>query len=92
MSTIVVDCAAVHSEGDLWAAYLDAAKPEGAELFGRNLDAFWDAVSAGGPGWPGECELRFVNTHTLAPLRGGGFLAARKQIAADSTFVPMVFE
>jgi ribonuclease inhibitor len=89
MKTVVIDCAGINSEAEFWTAYIDAVQPDGAEHFGRNLDAFWDAVS-GGPGWPGECELRFINTRALAPLRAGGFVAALERIAADSRFVTIV--
>ena len=91
MRTIVIDCGAVQSEADFWAAYVRAALPEGAGYFGRNLDAFWDGLN-GGPGWPGECALQFANTGHLAKFRDGRFVEALRDIAGRSTFVKVTFE
>jgi len=92
MKTIIVDCRDVDSVEKFWEVYLAAAKPEGASVFGCNLDAFWDAVSAGGPGWPGECELRFTNTDRVRDFRSGSFYAALKRIAEQCDSVKIVLE
>jgi RNAse (barnase) inhibitor barstar len=91
MRAVTIDCGDVHSEGDFWDRYVLAALPEGSGYFGHNLDAFWDGLN-GGPGWPGECELHFVNTHTLAKFRDGRFLSALRKIAGDSQFVRVVID
>jgi RNAse (barnase) inhibitor barstar len=91
VKTIVVDCSAVQSEADFWSAYLLSAVPEGAGYFGRNLDAFWDGLN-GGPGWPGECEVRFINTAHLKRLRDGAFIQALNDIASDSALVKVSIE
>jgi RNAse (barnase) inhibitor barstar len=92
MKTIIVDCTEVDSPEKFWEAYVTAANPEGAAYFGRNLDAFWDAVSAGGPGWPGECELKFTNTDGVKKLRGGSFYASLRRIADECKSVSIAFE
>ncbi len=87
MREIIIDCAGLTSTETFWRRYLDAAKPEDAALFGRNLDAFWDAIEGGGPGWPGEVRLVFLNTAQLAGLRtanGGSFLDALRRIADEA--------
>ncbi|WP_433931538.1 barstar family protein [Sorangium cellulosum] len=91
MSPVIVDCSAVQTEADFWSAYVRAAEPEGAVYFGRNLDAFWDGLN-GGPGWPGECELKFVNTQPLHRLRDGQVIRALRDIASRSTFVKVTLE
>ncbi|WP_438042119.1 barstar family protein [Sorangium sp. So ce128] len=91
MRSIVVDCGPVQTEADFWSAYVIAAEPEGAAYFGRNLDAFWDGLN-GGPGWPGECELKLVNTRSLDRLRDGQFVQALRDIASRSTFVKVTLE
>jgi RNAse (barnase) inhibitor barstar len=89
MHEIIIDCTGVASTDELWERYLDAAKPEHASMFGRNLDAFWDAIEGGGPGWPGEVNLTFKNSGQLAALRirdgSGSFLDALRRIARDAT-------
>jgi ribonuclease inhibitor len=88
----VVDCADVKTEGEFWQAYIRDAQPDGVEFFGRNVAAFWDAVSGGGPGWPGECELHFINTQPLRLLNGGQFYASLKRIANESEFVKIYLQ
>lgn len=88
MRIITIDCAGMTNDQEFWDAYVGAAMPEGRGSFGRNLDAFWDAVSAGGPGWPGEdCELKFIHTRPLKSFAGGRFYDALKDIAARSEWV-----
>jgi ribonuclease inhibitor len=87
MREIIIDCTGVASADELWQRYLNAAKPENASMFGRNLDAFWDAVEGGGPGWPGEVNLTFKHSDQLSPLRtrggNGSFLDELRRIASD---------
>lgn len=87
MRVVEVDCRDVKSEAEFWERYVWIVRPEGAAIFGRNLDAFWDAVSDEGPGWPGECEVRFINSGELARLRDGKFVEALEEIARESTRV-----
>lgn len=88
MKTINIDCAGVSSTDEFWRRYLDATRPDGGEHFGRNLDAFWDAIEGGGPGWPGEVVLAFQHTESLSALRtsaGGSFLDGLRQVAEHAT-------
>lgn len=72
---------------DLWERYVEAAQPDGARHFGRNLHAFWDAISGGGPGWPGDdVELVFRNSESLAALTSGSgpsYLDLMQRFARD---------
>ena len=92
MRTVVVDCDGIKSEAELWQRYLAASSPDGADYFGRNLCAFRDAVLAGGPGWPGECELRFCNTGQLKAIDEGLLYSALLSIAGSSKYVRMHVE
>jgi ribonuclease inhibitor len=88
MKTIYIDCQGVTSAQEVWRRYLEAAQPEGSDTFGCNLDAFWDAIEGGGPGWPGDVELVFINTRDLAPLQlshGASFLEGLQSLASKAS-------
>lgn len=87
---VVVDCGAVFTEDDFWDAYVNAVKPQGAEMFGRNMDALWDALEGGGPGSPTQSRVVFANTVALTSLRGGEFLTVLKEIALDCTRMEVI--
>ncbi|WP_026616864.1 barstar family protein [Ensifer aridi] len=95
MREVVVDCSGIRSPDEFWQRYLDAVKPEGASVFGRNLDAFWDAIEGGGPGWPGDVTLIFSHSDQLSALRtqngNGSFLDALKTIANEATVISVKF-
>ncbi len=86
MKEILINCTNIDSEKGFWVAYLQHVKPDGAEYFGRNLNAFWDALSSGGPGWPGDdegCIIRFTNTRSVKRIRGGKFYESLQEIAKE---------
>ncbi|URK87358.1 barstar family protein [Rhizobium sp. RCAM05350] len=88
VKTISIDCAGVTDIAEFWQRYLDAVQPGDADLFGRNLDAFWDAIEGGGPGWPGPVRLVFTNTGQMKSLKtvdGGSFLEKLRRIAGEAT-------
>jgi RNAse (barnase) inhibitor barstar len=91
MSTITIDCSELSSESAFWERYLLATNPEGAQYFGRNLDAFSDALS-GGPGWPGEICIRLTNSEHLKSWRDGLFYKGLEGIAQKSTQVAVLLE
>ena len=93
--TVVIDCSAVTSVPEFWQLYLDIATPENAAIFGRNLDAFWDAIEFEGPGWPGHVELTFANSSELAAIHlanGKSLLDELKKIADQATLVPIILQ
>jgi len=92
MKKFIIDCTTVASEMDVWEKYVQVTQPEGADCFGYNLDAFRDAVTAGGPGWPGECEIHFVNTSRLQKFRSGEFYERLQNIASESTTARICLE
>lgn len=92
MPSFTIDCSSVTDEASFWQAYVNETSPDGASIFGRNLDAFWDAISGGGPGWPGECEIHIVNTESLKTLRHGRFYEALKEMANNSQSVRLYVE
>jgi ribonuclease inhibitor len=73
------------SESHFWQQYVDVVQPEGAEFFGRNLDAFRDAVTGGGPGWPGgPCVFRIVEAELALNHLGRDFLESLCKIAQET--------
>lgn len=87
MHEIIIDCSNVNSVEEFWDLYLKIVKPEGDMYFGRNLDALWDALAAGGPGFPGDDveTLRLVNCNTLRSIDSGRFYNALLSISKDLT-------
>ncbi len=92
MKTIKLDCQVVLTEGDFWDLYLAATQPQGAGVFGRSIQALQSALADGEAGWPGECELRLVNTQRLKSLRGGIFYEQLRRIAGSTRSVRMELE
>lgn len=90
METIVIDCQKVRDEEGFWKLYLETVRPKGAVFFGRNMAAFWDAISAGGPGWPGEVELLFIHASALSSIEDGNFLRRMQEIQKLSKQVRVV--
>ena len=82
MKKYILDCSSLKSDGDFWDLYCEVVQPEGDGYFGRNLDAFWDAVSASGPGWPGACQIELVNVDAFA-RRNSHLYNGLKRIASD---------
>jgi RNAse (barnase) inhibitor barstar len=72
---LILDCAAIKSPEEFWELYLTIPTIEGKDYFGRNLDAFWDALSAGGPGWPGEVSIEITNTSKLKENGNSSFVS-----------------
>jgi Barstar (barnase inhibitor) len=83
MQNFIIDCSQIKTETDFWKQYLFTVQPEGMEFFGRNLDAFWDALSGGGPGWTGESSVTFINTNNLKGIDAGHFYNRLKKIEGD---------
>ncbi len=90
MKTVIIDCQNISQESELWQVYLETVQPEGGGDFGRNIAAFWDAVSGGGPGWPGEVQLLFANAEALASIDNGELLHRLKDIQTQSQQVRVV--
>ena len=92
MKTIKLDCQVVLTEGDFWDLYLAATQPLGAGVFGRSVKALHAALEQGEAGWPGECELKVVNTKRLKTLRGGSFYEQLSKVAGSAQRVRLDLE
>lgn len=90
---VTVDVSGVTDQAAFWDCYVRTAKPQEAGLFGRNLDAFWDAVEGGGPGNPGSVDLHFVGMNVVRSWPNGqAFLDAFVDIAARARLTAITWE
>ena len=92
MEKFIIDCSAVTTEMQLWVLYAETTMPEGREHFGYNLAAFNDAITGGGPGRPGACEIHFTNMARVQQFRSGEFYRRLQAIADDSGSVRIILE
>ncbi len=90
MNKYTIDCVDFETELNFWNGYLAIVEPDGSEFFGKNLDAFWDALSAGGPGYPGDesSVIEVVNTESIKKFRDGNFYRALIKVAEDLNSEP----
>ena len=73
MATFTMDGSRIRSRDQFWQEYLAIVRPEGAEHFGCNLDAFNDSLW-GGPGWPGnDFNLRLLCSKQVSDAVGADF-------------------
>lgn len=79
----VLECSKIETPAAFWSLYVEQVVPEGSAGFGHNLDAFWDALSAGGPGFPGASILEVRNVETLEANGHGPFVSVLEKIAQD---------
>jgi RNAse (barnase) inhibitor barstar len=87
---LVINCKGITSAEEFWDRYERAVGRENCVWFGRNLDALWDALEGGGPGFPGVAHLIFEDTNDLtdiATARGVPLLRGLQRIATDATHI-----
>ena len=89
---ITVDCRGIANAREFWDRYERAVGVEKCVSFGRNLDALWDALNGGGPGWPDTENLVFANSRDMEDFENGIFLLnALHKIAAKLTLIKIEF-
>jgi RNAse (barnase) inhibitor barstar len=90
MAVYTIDGSNITSRSLFWDAYITVVQPEGAELFGRNLDALNDAFW-GGPGWPGDdFVLQISKSEEFEEHVGSEFVAKLKDVFEDSQSAKLV--
>ena len=89
--SVTVDCKGIASVKQFWDRYERAASVENCG-FGRNLDALWDALEGGGPGWPDTNHLAFINSRHMEDFEDGMLLLnALREMATKLTLVKVEF-
>lgn len=76
---------------DFWDSYASQIPKDSAMYFGKNLDAFNDALTAGGPGFPGDCLIKIIGVNKLRGLFGAQFDFIIK-LLSEADFVELIIE
>lgn len=80
------------SRADFWKSYAQQIPSDSAAYFGKNLDAFNDAITGAGPGFPGECLIEIVGTGRLIKLFGQDHFDFIIELLTDADFVDLILE
>jgi hypothetical protein len=75
--------------GNKYVAEIDS---ESAKHFGKNLDAFNDAITAEGPGFPGDCVLEIIGTEKLKKVFGKDDFNFIIDLLRKAEFVDLIVE
>ena len=81
-----------NSKLDFWNKYVAEIDYESGKDFGKNLDAFNDAIEAKGPGFPGDCVIEIVGTKKLIQLFGKEDFDFIIDILKQAEFVDLIIE
>ncbi|WP_437439756.1 hypothetical protein [Flavivirga aquimarina] len=77
---------------DFWNKYVSEIDSQSAKYFEKNLDTFNDAITAEGPGFPGNCIIEIIGTEKLEKVfgkEGFGFII---KLLRDAKFVDLIIE
>ena len=77
---------------DFWNKYVAEIDPESGKLFGKNLDAFNDAITAEGPGFPGDCIIEIIGTKKLEKIFGKEDFDFIVGLLRNAEFVDLIIE
>ena len=89
---IFIDGNNCNSETDFWNQYKKQISAESAKNFGMNLDAFNDAITGGGPGFPGDCLIEIIGIKELVKLFGSVKFEFVIQLLKEVDFVDLIIE
>lgn len=80
------------TQEDFWNAYTKQLNSESRKDFGKNLDAFNDAITAGGPGYPGECIIEIIGVENLKKIFGETKFQFILDLLTKAEFVELIIE
>jgi len=80
------------SKDDFWNKYVAEIDSESAKYFGKNLDAFNDAITGAGPGFPGDCIIEIVGTEKLEKIFGKEDFDFIIGLLKEAEFVDLIIE
>lgn len=77
---------------DFWNKYAAEIDSQSAKHFGKNLAAFNDAITAGGPGFPGDCIIEIIGTEQLEKVFGKDDFGFIIELLRKAEFVDLIVE
>ena len=80
------------SKQDFWNKYVAEIDSESAKHFGKNIDAFNDAITAEGPGFPGDCIIEIIGTEKLEKVFGKDDYDFIIDLLRNAEFVDLIVE
>ncbi len=80
------------SKQDFWNKYVAEIDYESGKHFGKNLDAFNDAITAEGPGFPGDCIIEIIGTEKLEKIFGKDDFYFIIDLLRKAEFVDLIVE
>lgn len=89
---IFIDGNNCNSKADFWNQYTSQISAESAEHFGKNLDAFNDAITGAGPGFPGECLIEILGKNKLKQVLGIKEFNFIHKLLQEAQFVDLIIE
>lgn len=79
-------------KADFWNSYASQIPADSSQYFGKNLNAFNDAITGGGPGFPGDCIIEIVGTKKLRSIFGNEEFDFIIKLLQDAEFVDLILE
>jgi RNAse (barnase) inhibitor barstar len=80
------------TQSDFWYKYSSQIPNDSAEYFGRNLDAFNDAITSGGPGYPGDSIIEIIGTQKLTRIFGQDNFDFIVELLRKADYVDLIIE
>lgn len=77
---------------DFWNKYAAEIGSKSAKGFGKNLDALNDAITARGPGFPGDCILEIIGTKNLERIFGEKDFNFIIKLLKDAEYIDLIVE
>ncbi|WP_269236419.1 barstar family protein [Flavobacterium flavigenum] len=77
---------------DFWNKYVAEIDSESGKLFGKNLQAFNNAITAGGPGFPEDCIIEIIGTEKFEKVFGKEDFEFIIRLLRDAEFVDLIIE
>ncbi len=89
---ICIDGNSCDTQQDFWEKYISQIPAESARYFGKNMDAFCDAIKGGGPGFPGECSFKIKGVNKLCNIFGDLLFNILIQTLNEANYIEVTME